>query len=427
VRRDELLLLADGVEEAERVHAEAEHADRGDHEQPERGAGGDLGALARAGRGEDQKRQQQPGGDLHADAGRERERSRAEAWAGAGGQGERGCEREQQQRVVVGTADGEHEQHRVEPDERRGEPGGMTEARGSAHDQGDGGEARGDGDHFERPQAAGEPERRDRVAGERERRPVRGVLKRPADEGEDGVARRFGRDMGIRVEPVQHADAGEREIAEDVLGDQRRAEQQRQVSEHDRGQQRRQRQRSRGREHEQVACAHRQHQNLKAAAREPDSEAPEWPGQPRRPAAFAGRDVLRGAARRAGRDEQHAGDDPDQAERAQRARERRGDPGALRAAGAGGCIRRHAQACCRGRGLHSCIVASARRAGVVYPLCKCPTWSLACGHSHACRGMPTSPVQACARPPALGRASSPLCDAVTANVPRHGLLARGAS
>ena len=59
VRRDELLLLADRVEEAERVRTEADHADRGDGQQPEarrpgrppgarrRGAGRARGTAAR--------------------------------------------------------------------------------------------------------------------------------------------------------------------------------------------------------------------------------------------------------------------------------------------------------------------------------------------------------------------------------------------
>ncbi len=364
VRRDQLLLLADGVEEAECVHAEAEYADRGDDEQAERRARGDLGALARARRCEDQKRQQQPGGDLHADAGGERECARAEARAGAGGQRQRRRERQQQQRVIVRAADGEHEQDGVEPDERRGEAGGMPEAGGRAHDQRDRGEARGDGDRLERPQAAGEPEWRGRIACERERRPIRGVLKRPADEAVDGIARRFGGDVRVRVKTVQRADAREREIAEDVLGDQRRAQQQRDMREHDRGEQRRERQCPRGREHEQVARAHRQHQRLKAAAREADADASQRPRQPSRPASFAGRHVLRRAPRRAGRDEQHACEHSEQAERAERARQRGGDPRAARAVRARRCIRRHAHAWYRGRGLHPCIVASARCASV---------------------------------------------------------------
>ena len=59
-------------------------------------------------------------------------RAGAEARAGAGGQQQRGRERQQQQRVVVRAADGEHEQHRVQPDERRAPSAGECPRRAAA-------------------------------------------------------------------------------------------------------------------------------------------------------------------------------------------------------------------------------------------------------------------------------------------------------
>jgi hypothetical protein len=362
VRRDELLLLSDRAQEAERVHAETEHADRRDRQQAEYRAERDRAAFAHARRGEHEERQQQPGRDLDADTGRERERGGAEARAASRAQRECGGERQQQQRVVVGAADRVDEQHGVETDERGGPGRGVTEALGRARDQRDSGEARGDRDRFERPQPAGEPERGGRVARERERWTVGGVLKRPADEPVGAVGGRFRGDVRVRVEPVQGPDAGEREVAEHVLGDQRRPEQQRDVGEDDRRREDADREQAREPEHEQVARAHQQHQRLEAGARKPDAETPQRPRQPVGPAADAGRDVLRRAPSSTGREQERAREDAEQAERPKRTRERRSAAGTLRRIRA----RRGAwlEARYGGHGLDPDIVASAGRASV---------------------------------------------------------------
>jgi hypothetical protein len=52
------------------------------------------------------------------------------------------------------------------------------------------------------------------------------MLKWPADKRKDGVGWSFRRDVGVGVQPVQHAQASKLEVAEDVLGDERRPEQQ---------------------------------------------------------------------------------------------------------------------------------------------------------------------------------------------------------
>jgi hypothetical protein len=72
VHGDELLLLADGVEEAERVGAEADQPQRSERQQADGGAGKQAQALAPAGSGEHEERQQQPGAELDPDTGDER-------------------------------------------------------------------------------------------------------------------------------------------------------------------------------------------------------------------------------------------------------------------------------------------------------------------------------------------------------------------
>jgi hypothetical protein len=129
----------------------------------------------------------------------------------------------------VSAADGQLEQHRVQADEGRRPAGRATEACGGARDQCDRAEARGDGKHLERPQPAGDPEWSGRVAREREQRAVGGVLEGPAHEREDRVGWRFCRDVGVRVQAVQGSHAGEAQVAEHVLGDQRWAQEQDQV------------------------------------------------------------------------------------------------------------------------------------------------------------------------------------------------------
>jgi hypothetical protein len=60
------------------------------------------------------------------------------------------------------------------------------------------------------------------------------MLEWPADERKDGVGWSFRRDVGVGVKPVQHAQTSKLEVAKDVLGDERRAEQQHQIGRQDR-------------------------------------------------------------------------------------------------------------------------------------------------------------------------------------------------
>jgi len=161
------------------------------------------------------------------------------------------------------------------------------------------------------------------------------VLKRPADESEHGVGGGFGRHVGVRIEPVQDAQPPEGQVAEHVLGDQRRPEQQDHVGEHDRARHRSQRQAPRGRQHQQVARAHDQQQRLEAPARQAHPEAAQRAGQPGGPAAAARRYELGRRGRGAGAQQQHGRHHPDQAQRAERLGDARGDAGARAPAGAG--------------------------------------------------------------------------------------------
>jgi hypothetical protein len=245
--------------------AEADQRDRAEHEQAERRACERLQPLTRQPCSEHEERQRQAGRNLDRDAGDERRRGGAQAWARPGAQQQSRREREQDQRVVVRAADCEHEQHRVQPDERRCPARRVPEpARGPRH-QRDGGQARDDGERLECPQRAGQPERRRRVAEQGEQRAVRRVLIRPADEREDFVAGCLRRDVRVGVEPVERPEPGEADVAEDVLGERRRPEQQDRVRGEDRREDRPERQRPRAEQHERVARAHDQRQRLKAA------------------------------------------------------------------------------------------------------------------------------------------------------------------
>jgi hypothetical protein len=174
-------------------------------------------------------------------------------------------QREDDQRVVVRAADGEHEQHRVKPDERDRPAARHADPLGREPDQRDRPEARDDGEGLERPQRAADAERDGRIAEQREQRAVRRVLVGPAEEREHFVARCLRGDVRVRVQSVQRAEPGEADVAEDVLGDQRRPEQQDRVREHNRDPQRAQRHRARAHEDRDIAGAHHQRQRLKAA------------------------------------------------------------------------------------------------------------------------------------------------------------------
>jgi hypothetical protein len=363
VHGDELLLLADGVEKAKRVAAEADQRDRAEHEQADDGRGERACALTRAARREHEERQHQPGRDLHADADRERRCAGAQARVRAGSQREREREHQHDQRVVVRAADREHEQQRIEPDERACPASRAPKPAGSARDQRDRAEAARDRDRLERPQRAADAERHGRVAEQREQRAVWRVLVGPAEEREDFIARRLRRDVRVWVEPVQRAHPREADVAEHVLREQRRTGQQDHVRCCDRDGDRSERQAACEQQHEHVARAHDQRQRLKTAGAERQVQPFERACQPWRPTAAACRHVLRRFAGRTGARQEDRDDHAEQSEQAQRTRHGRGSRRALppRAlAGAprsdGGSERRFGH----GRGLHQLIVTATR-------------------------------------------------------------------
>ncbi len=184
-------------------------------------------------------------------------------------------------------------------------------------DQGHGGEARENRHGLQCPQSSRQPERSERIAGQREQRAVRRVLERPADELEDRVGRRFGGHVRVRVEPMQGTHPGERQVAEHVLRDQRRTQQQDHMRQHDRAGERRDGELRRGHQHQHVARTHQQHQRLEAAAGKADVEPAQRAGQPGRPAAAAAGDVLRWRRCRACAQQRDGGHDAEQSERAE--------------------------------------------------------------------------------------------------------------
>ena len=128
VGRHQLLLLADRADEAERVRAEADQPEQREQREAQPGGARHAQALARAGpvpavpaRPEDQKWQRQPGGRLDRHPRDERGGADAKSRVCAGREQQRGAQRQQQQRVVVRAADGQLEQHRVQPHEGGGE------------------------------------------------------------------------------------------------------------------------------------------------------------------------------------------------------------------------------------------------------------------------------------------------------------------
>jgi hypothetical protein len=146
------------------------------------------------------------------------------------------------------------------------------------------------------------------------------MLVRPAEEREHFVARCLRRDVRVRVESVQSAESGEADVAEDVLGDQRRPEQEDRVRKHDRDPQRAQRDRPCAHEDGHVARAHHQRQRLKAARPErAQVQVSERPRQPRWPTAAARRHVLCRRGRGVGGGQEDGRDHPDQPELPERA------------------------------------------------------------------------------------------------------------
>jgi hypothetical protein len=234
VRRHQLLLLAYGADKAQCMGAEADQPDRREQHQAQPRCQHHAQTLACSPWRKHQEGQRQPGGDLDPHPRHQRGRRPPPARVGAGGERERGGQRQQQQHVVMSAADGQHEQYRVQAHESGGEASRMSFIARRACYQRHGAQARGDHDRLQCPQPAGEPERHDRVAREREQRAIGRVLEGPPNERVDRIGRHLRGDVRVGVQPVQRAETGEIEVAEDVLGDQRRTEQQHQVGGDDR-------------------------------------------------------------------------------------------------------------------------------------------------------------------------------------------------
>ena len=214
--------------------------------------------------------------------------------------------------------------------------------------------------------------------------------------GKIGVGGGFGGDVGVGVEAVQSAQAGEGQVAEHVLGDQRRSQQQDQVREHDRRRPARAGGSARAqRQHEQVARAHDQHQRLEAAAAEMPTPRPcSGPASQRRPAAAGGRArtaraVCAAAPRSTSRQRQRHAEQPDARPAPHRARP---GPPVPRAAAA---VAPSAPGE-RVLGVAACMAPIVTSA----PPCKRPACPVACTRSRARRGRPRSraPALRCNRP-----------------------------
>jgi hypothetical protein len=234
VGRHQLLLLADRIQKAERVHPEADRPENGQRQQAQACGGGHPQALAHRRCREHEKRQHHAGGHLDPDAGHERGGAGPQAGICAGRESQRERQQRHDQGVVVRAAHGQHQQHRVQADEGGCPARRLAEAPRRSRDQRDRAQARGSGEDLQSP----DPERGGRIAREREERAVGGVLERPADEGKRRVCARFGGHVRVGVEPVQGPHPREGQIAEHVLGDEGRSEHQEQVREHDGGGQR---------------------------------------------------------------------------------------------------------------------------------------------------------------------------------------------
>ena len=152
----ELLLLVHRVEEAERVYAEADNAQRDQREQAERRALCRAQALSLRRRGEHQEWQHQTRGQLHAHAESQRARAGSQTGSRGGAQRERKREQRHHQRVVVRAADRQHEQHGVQPHEARRPASAAPEATDGACDQCHRGQTGERGQCLERPQSARE-------------------------------------------------------------------------------------------------------------------------------------------------------------------------------------------------------------------------------------------------------------------------------
>jgi hypothetical protein len=266
VSRHQLLLFADRVEKAQRVRAEADQPQRHERHEAQAGCGGHLPTFVRPRWSEHEEGQREACGDLDRHPRHQCDGGRSKTWLGTGGERQRAREQHEDQRVIVRAAHGQHEQHGIQADECGGEAARLTEPAGRPHDESNRAEARHHGERLERPQRTGQAERCRGIAREREKRPIGGVKERPADEPEDLVGRHFGGDVRIGVKTVQRSQAGEADVAEDVLGDQRRSQQQDQICGNDRHDQGAHCQRAAREQNQQVARRHDQHEVLEAGA-----------------------------------------------------------------------------------------------------------------------------------------------------------------
>ncbi len=349
------------------MRAEPDQPDRPHRQQTHCRARRHPHALARARRDEHQEGERETGGELDAHPDGQRARAGTQARVGPRGQRKGQSEDQQQQCVVVRPAHGEHEQRRVQPDERRRPTPRASQAPGGPRDQRHRAEARRHGHRLQRPKPAGEPERGGRVAREREQGSVGGGGGSggfPSEEREDRVGRHFGGRVRVWVQAMQGSQAGEAQVAEHVLGEQRRPQEQDHVGGDDRRRDRAQRKRSRREQHDQIAPTHDQHPGLEASLRDPHTQALQRAGQPVRPAAVARGDVDRRPCGGASRHQEDRGEDAQQPERAERAHEPRGRARARRGARIPGRPPGDPDGGYGGRGLYGAIVASPRPASV---------------------------------------------------------------
>lgn len=329
------------AEPEHRDQRECRHTDQHAHEQPQ--------AFARTRGRQEEERQHETGGGLHPDRRDERAARglvmrrggsrvarvdgacRNRCAPGAPGrciarrpaarshrrrQGQRERQQKHRQRVVVVAADRQLQQHRVQADEGDGRaPRAAHASRGNAH-QRDCAETRQRGERLQRPQFARQAQRREGVTQQREQRPVGGVLVGPAEEVVNRVGGGLRGEDGVRVQAVQRTQVRETDVAEHVLGDQRRPEQQDRVGEDDRQRKRPQRQRAHTEQHRHIATGHHQCERLEARGIDAQTKALEGPGHPVRPTAAARGHIQRGGVRGAGGYAEDAGEHREQAERA---------------------------------------------------------------------------------------------------------------
>jgi hypothetical protein len=312
------------------VHPEAHQAHHQQHQQAHYGRRRRAPALPPVGGGEHQEGQQQARRELYPHPRRQRCRARPQPRKLPRRQRQGAGNRQQHKGVVVGAPHRQHQQDGVEANEGRRPAGGATQPSGRLRDQGDGGEAREDGDHLECPQPPRQAEGHDGIAGEGEQGAVGRVQEGPPDVAIGGVPEGFRGHMGVGVQSMEGAHAGEGQVSEDILGDQRRPQRQDHVGPHDRDRQGPHRQRAGAPQNEQIARGHHQDQRLKGRTGKTHVQSCQRPRQPPRPAPHPRRNVLRGAAGGPGADQQGGHEDaeePQGAQGPQRSGRRSGLPG----------------------------------------------------------------------------------------------------